>query len=148
MMRSESEPSRLDTRFGAFDLDPRDIVEFPDGLPGYEECRQFVLVTSPTLAPLQCLHSVGDHVASFLVTDPGLVCPEFERTLASADRDRLQATEDTPLLWLSILTVDADGAMHANLRAPVIINAERMVGSQVIPQHSAYPVRGALALAS
>lgn len=148
MMRTETGPTRLDTRFGAFDLDPSSIVEFPDGLPGYENCRQFVLVTSPSLAPLQCLHSVGDQVASFLVTDPGLVCPDFERQLTESDRERLRAADDTPLLWLSILTVDSEGAMHANLRAPVIINAERMLGSQIIPQHSAYPVRGALALAS
>lgn len=138
---------RLETRFGAFDLDPGAIVRFPDGLPGYEECHEFVLVTAPVLSPLQCLHSVGTPSVSFLVANPALVSPGYRRDLTEAERQRLGVAEDTPLLWLSILTVDENGGTSANLRAPIVINPERMLGSQIIPQHSAYALRSVLPLA-
>lgn len=29
------------SRFANMEVDPRDVVTFPDGLPGYESCRQY-----------------------------------------------------------------------------------------------------------
>ncbi len=146
-MADSPSPIHLETRFGSFDLDPSDIVQFPDGLPGFEECREFVLVASPVLSPLQCLHSVGTPSVSFLVANPALVAPGYQRELSEVERHRVGAVEGTPLLWLSILTVDAEGGTSANLRAPIVINATRMVGSQIIPQQSAYALRSVLPLA-
>jgi len=123
-------------------------VHFPDGLPGYEDCRRFVLVSSPSLMPLQCLQAVGDPGASFLVTDPRLVAPGYERHAPASDLDRLGCDDPGSLLWLSILTVAEDGTMSANLGAPIVIDPDRMCGLQLIPASSAPPLRRTLPLAS
>ena len=67
--------------------------------------------------------------------------PALRYALAPADLVRLRATEDTPLLWLAIVLVEADGTIAVNLRAPIVINPETMIGCQVMPQRSLYPVR-------
>lgn len=131
----------VETRFGVFDVDAKDLVSFPEGLPGFEQCRRFMVLASEAIAPLQCLHAVDGPPASFLAIEPRLVLPRYRRQLAAHDTARLGAQHDTSLLWLALVTVDEHGHAYANLRAPVVINPERMVGFQVMPLNTLYPLR-------
>ncbi len=114
------------------------VVEFPAGIPGFETCHRFVLLTSPELAPLACLQAVDPPAASFLVVDPCVIVPDYDLTLREFERARLGAGEET-LLWLSIVTI-LDGEASANLRAPIVINPRRMTGCQFIRDEVEYPV--------
>jgi len=132
---------RVETRFGEFEADRRNLIDFPSGLPGFEQCRHFVIMSSRSMAPLQCLHAVDGTPASFLVIDPRVVLPDYRCVLSAPDRMRLGADEDATLLWLALVTLGEDGPAHVNLRAPVVINPAGMVGFQVMPHDSLYPVR-------
>ncbi len=134
----------VETRFGTFDADLRDLVTFPDGIPGFEACRRFVILSSVEMAPVQCLHAVDGPPASFLAIDPRLVLPSYRSVLSQADRLRLGATDDGLLLWLALLTVADDNSASANLRAPIVVNPSRMIGFQVMPHNSLYPLRFSL----
>jgi flagellar assembly factor FliW len=138
----ENEPTRLQlyTHFGAFELRTEDVVNFPTGLPGFETARRFVILSSPDVAPLQCLQAVDGPSPSFLVVDPRLVLEGYRTRLNQSDLVRLGVTEDAALVWLSIVTV-ADEGTFVNLRAPVVINPERMLGFQLVPSDSLYPLR-------
>jgi flagellar assembly factor FliW len=136
---------RLVTPFGTFTVSDDEIVTFPSGLPGFERCRRFVVLSSPELAPMRCLQTVDDQAASFLVIDPRAALPDYRCILGATDLMRLGATAETPLVWLAIVSFDADGAAFVNLRAPVVINPERMLGFQVMPHNSLYPLRHPLA---
>ncbi len=142
----ESEPIHLGTRFGEFEADARNLLSFPSGLPGFEQCRHFVLLSSIDGAPLQCLAALDGPPASFLSIDPRLVLPDYRCILSDADRQRLRARNDVGMLWLSLLTIDERGAAFANLRAPVVINPAAMTGCQVVPQNTLYPLRHPVAL--
>ena len=141
-----SERITLSTRFGEFEADARNLLSFPSGLPGFEQCHRFVLLASVEAAPLQVLMSVDGPPASFLVIEPRIVLPTYRCVLSASDRQRLGAAEDDSVLWLSLLTVKDESAAFANLRAPVVINPARMVGYQVVPQDSLYPLRHPVAL--
>jgi flagellar assembly factor FliW len=132
---------RVKTRFGEFDADPRDVLNFPDGLPGFEQCHRFVVLSSMTMAPLQCLHAVDGPNATFLVVDPRLVLAKYRCVLGPGDVARLGADDKTLLLWLAVVAVDEAGEATVNLRAPVVINPSRMTGFQVVPSNSLYPLR-------
>ncbi len=118
------------------------IVEFAAGIPGFETCHRFVLVSSPELAPLACLQALDPPEASFLAVDPRLLEPGYDLTLREFERARLGAG-DEPLLWLAIVTI-ANGEATANLRAPIVINPRRMTGCQFIRDEVEYPVRYSL----
>jgi flagellar assembly factor FliW len=137
----DSAQIHLETRFGVFDADRRSLVEFPVGVPAFEQCRHFVLMASPSIDPFQCLHAVDGPAASFLVINPKLVFPEYRCKLSPADRDRFQVTDQAPLLWLVLVSLKDNGEAFANLRAPVVINPARMIGYQVMPHDSLYPMR-------
>ena len=121
-------------------IEDREMVTFPHGMPGFEECRSFV-VFAAAAGPFQWLSSVEGPPASFLAVDPRKVLPNFRYVLSPSDLSRLQASHDTPLLWLAIVLVDSDGTVSANLRAPIVINPASMTGQQVMPQDCLYPLR-------
>ena len=120
-----------------------DVVRFANGIPGFEACRGFVLASGP-VAGLQYLTSVEGPSSSFLVVDPRKVQAGYRCQLSEADRHALSATEDDTLLWLALVSVEADGSVVVNLRAPIVINPAQMLGQQVIPYESLYPLRHVL----
>ena len=132
-------PAELEivTRFGTFTVDEDDIVTFAHGLPGFERCRRFVLVSAPSLDPFTCLHGIDAPEPSFLTLDPCRVVPGYHTPLSDGDRHRLGVTGTEPLLWLAVVHID-DASARANLRAPIVINPKRMVGLQVMTADTAY----------
>jgi flagellar assembly factor FliW len=131
---------RLYTHFGAFSLKTEDVIAFPSGLPGFESDRRFVLLSSAAYEPVQCLQSIDGPSPSFLVVVPRRVLPDYRARLNQSDLARLGAPDDGSLLWLAIVTVGDDG-LFANLRAPVVVNPARMLGFQLVPSDSVYPLR-------
>jgi flagellar assembly factor FliW len=132
------------SRFADASVDARDVITFPDGLPGYEGLRQFVLLDVDETAPLRVLHAVNAPEPCFLVVDPKTVLPGYRCEIAAADRLRLGAADDGVLLWLAIVMVREGGDVTVNLRAPVVINPARMVGRQVMPNACVYPLHHAI----
>ena len=133
--------SEVTTRFGKFGVDPPGVIQFAEGLPGFEQSRAFVLLSSGNLVPLHVLHAVEGPPVSFLVVDPREVLASYRTTLTTGDRLRLGADEGTRLLWLALVTPHGDEDATANLRAPLVVNPALMVGCQVMPHNSLYPLR-------
>jgi flagellar assembly factor FliW len=130
---------------GPPDATAADVVTMPDGLPGFEWCRQFVVMSSPDLQPLARLQGLDTGAPSFLALDPRFVLPDYEPVLAAADRQRLGATDDEPLLWLALVRLEGPRLL-VNMRAPVVINPRRMVGMQLVPADSPYSTHHELLL--
>lgn len=130
-------------------LAPRseDVLAFPDGMPGFESCRRFVVIAYGDAQPFQCLQGLDAPCPAFLTIDPTLVLKRYRRILSPADRVRLDVSDEDTLLWLAIVTLSPDEtASVVNLRAPIVINPRVMIGFQVMPHHSLYPVRHPLSL--
>jgi flagellar assembly factor FliW len=124
--------------------DHQEIVSFPHGLPGFADCRSFVVFAADS-ADFQWLTSVEGPPASFLTVDPRRIVPTLRYTISAADLARLDATDDAALLWLAIVLVESDGTVSVNLRAPIVINPATMIGYQVTPPDTLYPIRYILA---
>jgi flagellar assembly factor FliW len=121
----------------------RNAIAFPDGIPGFEACRRFVLLTADSLAPLRRLEAIEGPPAAFLGIDPRLVMDGYRCRLSENDMRALGADADSTLLWFAIIS-EADGVLSANLRAPIVINPQRMIGRQVLPDDGLYPIRHVL----
>jgi flagellar assembly factor FliW len=134
------QPLRVRSRFADAEVNPADVMTFPDGLPGFEGRRQFVLLDVPDMAPLRVLHAVNADEPCFLVVDPRRVLASYRNQLGAADRLRLGSTDDASLLWLAIVSVQDGGEVAVNLRAPIVIEPARMIGRQVMPNDCVYPL--------
>jgi len=125
-----------------------DAVHFPEGLPGFEACRHFVVVTAPSFEPFCSLQGQGAGAPAFVAIDPRRVVPDFDCTLDPSDQARLHLSagdgrDSASLLWLAIVTAGDTGAT-VNLRAPIVINPQTMRGVQLVPAAGEQPLAFAL----
>jgi flagellar assembly factor FliW len=123
---------RINTsRFGRIDIDAGDIIRFPSGLPGLEDCREWALLadsTNDALGWLQCV-SRGD--VALAVVSPRRFVADYQV--------RIPRSELTPLAIADIrqaqvvVVVGKNGtALTLNLKAPIVINLEARTGRQVV----------------
>lgn len=138
--RLNTDTQRVDTRFGVFTCRSRDVVTLVEGLPGFENCRRFFLISSPTIEPLMCLQGIEGTRPSFLVVDPRLADPEYRCRLDDLQARRLGADDATVLLWLAIVRLSDGDNATVNLRAPLVVNPQRMRGIQLLSGHDDDPV--------
>jgi flagellar assembly factor FliW len=116
------------------------VVTFADGLPGFEGCRQFVLVESAAMRPFTVVQGVDQDGPAFVAIDPHRVDGTYQPSLERADLARLGTDGTAQLLWLAIVAAGEDGSATANLRAPLVINPIAMRGIQLIDVDSPYPI--------
>ena len=126
------------------DITVSEAVTFPDGIPGFESCRSWVVMAAESATPLRRLQAMDGADAAFLAIDPRVVLDNYRCELSASDRRRLGAGDNDPLLWLAIVMLEPSGALTANLRAPIVINPKTMTGQQVLPHNCLYPLRHVL----
>lgn len=125
---------RLETAsFGVIEYSPEDVLEVPGGLPGFRRLQRFLLIESQEHEPLKFLQAVDEPVISFPLIDPRIIQPEYQVALEEADAAVLALDDRSQALVYCIVTLEADPLRStANLRAPLVINTERMLARQVL----------------
>lgn len=139
------------TRFGAVEIDPEAVIEFPSGLIGLGGARYALLATSEQ-TPFMWLHSLDDPGLALPVTNPHNFFPEFRLEMLPEDAERLGIDETMSVdVFVTIRTLTAatrglPPAFVANQRAPIVVCAGH--GMQVINQAAGMMLRAPLPVAA
>ena len=133
----------IDTRdFGELEIAAEDIVEFPEGMPGFPEHNEFVLLPLKEDSPFIIMQSVEEKGLAFVTIEPGNFFADYEFDLPEEAVDKLQIDSVEEVVVLAIATIkDKLENMTVNLAAPVVINLEARLGKQVILDDNRYPLR-------
>lgn len=130
------------TNFGQVEYEESAIIEFPAGLPAFEDERRFLLIETPEVAPVRFMQSLARPDLVFITLPLTSVMADYQLTMSREDRRLLQLeeTDVAPehLLCLTIVTLPGNAEPTANLLAPVVIHPARRVGIQVIQAESGY----------
>jgi flagellar assembly factor FliW len=131
------------SRFGVIDVDLDLVVVFPDGLIGFESCRDYVVVRHDDKSDFRWLQSLDEATVAFPVVEPFAFRPDYAPTISDADARILNLKQETPTLLFVVVSVPGldPKAMTANLLAPLVINGETRCGKQVIVQDEGYTTR-------
>ncbi|MBL7973949.1 MAG: flagellar assembly protein FliW [Candidatus Kapabacteria bacterium] len=116
-------------QFGDIPVEPRHIFTFADGLLGFEDYKDFVLIKDEDSAPIRWLISLDDPNLGFPVIAPVYIDPNYV-----AGREY---TDTSVYVTLVIITL-ANTGMTANMKAPVVLNIEQQTGKQVILSSDKY----------
>jgi flagellar assembly factor FliW len=119
------------TRFGCLDIAPDDLLQFPAGLLGLEDCHHWVLLADAEHSALGWLQSTLRPEIAFAVVCPRRFVPEYQVRVSRGELSPLCLTEVREAQVLSILGKNERG-LTLNLKAPLVINLERRLGRQVI----------------
>jgi flagellar assembly factor FliW len=121
------------------------VFHFAEGLPAFEEAKEFNFICKPETSPFLFMRSVGGESLGFVCVDPFLICPSYKPRISDADTAALEIHESDEILILSIVTTSSD--VHkttANLQGPLVINLRTRKGKQIICDRQEYPVRYAI----
>jgi flagellar assembly factor FliW len=140
----------LDTKnFGRVAFETEDMIEFPRGLPGFEDRRRFLAIRQQQTAPLVFLQSLEDPELCFTTAPVLAVDPSFRLKLSEEDRDAagLGAVRRPRIgkdVWaLAVISVRETGPT-VNLLAPLVINLRSLRAVQAVMRESAYSHQHAL----
>jgi flagellar assembly factor FliW len=128
----------------ACELPEGSVLFFPEGLPGFESSRRFILLQHADFEPVLLLRNADDDTVSLPVVPAQFVAPDYELEVAAGDRELLGFVEPPRLgggaVCLLVLVLAGQGsAPQCNLFAPIVINPANLRGKQVMQIGSSYP---------
>jgi flagellar assembly factor FliW len=108
-------------------------LEFPSGLPGFEEHKQFVLESKAELRPFLWLRSLEDPDVALPVISCLLLKTSVFSHLGNKHLSLLDNPSQDEILPYYILRIEPeDGTVTVNTKAPVIISTKTLQGYQLI----------------
>jgi flagellar assembly factor FliW len=129
-------------RFGRLNATPEQRLRFPQGLLGFEEYTEFLLVSPEALQPLSFLVACADPEVAFPILPAGLCQADYAPAFPPEALQAIEAAAEDRIEVLVICSLAQDThTLHANLRGPVLLNATRRLALQVVLHDSSYSLR-------
>jgi flagellar assembly factor FliW len=119
------------TRFGSVHIEADDILLFPAGIVGFEECRHWVILADADNDSVGWLQCVSRADVALPVVSPRRYMPDYHVRVARGQLAPLQLAAMDQAYVLTIVSKD-NGRLTLNLRAPLIVNLDRRLGRQII----------------
>ena len=116
-------------------------IRFPEGIPGFNEVRDWELVALGGLEPFHWLRAIEKKNLKLMVVEPHLVVDGYVPILSRADQHRLSLSVEAPPLILTIVTLWDDSSVTVNLKAPLVMNVKTMQGAQLVLDGQDWPMR-------
>jgi flagellar assembly factor FliW len=121
--------------FGEQTIDPNTIINFPNGIPGFEDQTRFKLFHQEGDNPLIFwLQSLDDESLAFSVAQPSIFNINYDFVLTDAEEAILEVKDTSDILILIMLHKDPSNqsAIKGSIKSPLIINSAKRIGLQKI----------------
>lgn len=129
-------------RFGCIEIEPGDLLHFPSGLMGLEDCRDWVLLADAENDALGWLQNSSHPDIALAVVCPRRFVPDYQIRIARGELTPLELVDIREMQVLAIVGKNDQG-ITLNLKAPLVINLHRRLGRQVIANGD-YPLQYSL----
>lgn len=131
--------------FGEVELDDDKVLEFPDGIIGFESYKKYAILYDEEKDDemrISWLQSLDEPALALPVVDPLMLIAEYSPMIEDELLKPLGNPADEDLLFLLALTVPSDMTkVTANMKAPFIVNVATGKGVQLIVDNEDYPVK-------
>ena len=136
-------PELTTKAFGTITIEKDQILEFPEGIFGFNDHLQFALIEEGEDNPFKWLQSTSDKEIAFIVIQPELFINDYAPEILSGDLELVQAgsLEDCTVLVIVTIPEKQPEKMTANLQGPILINRTTKQGRQSISNNIKHLVR-------
>jgi flagellar assembly factor FliW len=111
------------SRFGQLEIDPKAVLEFPEGLIGLGGSRYALIAGDPD-APFAWLQSLEDPGLALPVTNPHRFFADFAVEVVDEDAERLALDASTAMdVYVTVRAAPALEDFTANLKAPILVRS-------------------------
>lgn len=129
--------------FGEIEIDEENVLTFPEGIPGFEQYKKFVIINNPDEEnPFDWLQSVDNEDLAFVIINPFFAFPDYDITIPESAIEKLRIKDETDVFVYTIVVVPENlEDMTTNLSGPIIINGREKLGKQVILEDKRYTTK-------
>ncbi|HEU24293.1 MAG: flagellar assembly protein FliW [Mesoaciditoga sp.] len=128
-----------ETKVGTFDISEENVINFKNGIPGFENLRKFAVISLAETEPIKWLVSLEDKNIALPVVDPWIAFSDYSINLNQSVLDELENPAKEHVLVFCVISLKEP--VTINLIAPIIINLEKGIGMQVILEGTNYSVK-------
>lgn len=134
----------IETKFlGEVTIEQKEIIQFPNGLPGFEDIKEFVVLPLEEESPFAILQSIKQQEIGFVIAFPFAFKQDYEFDVTEEDKEELKIEVPEDLITYTIVTLkEPFNSSTLNLQAPVLINHKQKIAKQlVLHDAEVYPLR-------
>lgn len=133
----------LSKYFGEIEYEETDVLQFPQGLFGFEEETRFLLLPfHGSDGALLCFQSLLTPELAFIAMNPFSFKPDYAPILEEAALKEMGVTDSQDLCYYVLCVVKKPvSSSTVNLRCPVVINDQTRMARQVILDSGGYDMR-------
>jgi flagellar assembly factor FliW len=111
-------------QFGEIEVEEKHIFYFDNGILGFEELREFVLISEEQTNPFKWLISLDESEIGFPLLSPWHIDLEYD--------PRLNLDYEKEVVMVVVTLENEKGMMTANMKAPIIFDVKDQKGKQII----------------
>lgn len=123
--------------YGPMEIEDAQVLEFPNGILGFEEYRRFALIDAHK-KPFYWLQSTEETRIAFILIKPSVFRETYDPGIGLDDLGDIGAPDVEDCLVFAIVTVPEAGPMTANLQGPIFISKKTRRGKQCISPRDEY----------
>lgn len=130
------------SRFGEVNIDEHSIIEFPEGIPGFEELKKYVIMRCEQTEPIQWMQSIENQYIAMPVINPFILDENYHVEVNDEELNMIGTFNEEDMVVLCIMVLPEElKDMTANFMAPVLINVNKMKGCQVVMDSGDMPIK-------
>jgi len=118
------------------------VIQFPGGIPGFENARRFIVLSVPEYQPFHWMECVDGLPLRFAIINPLMFRPDYQPKIRKTDLESLRIRDPKDLLLYVIVTLRQPlSESTANLMGPLFINIRERMGKQLLIENDAYSLQ-------
>ena len=129
--------------FGVIDYGPDECLTFPNGIFGFEDERQFLLLPfEGSSHAMLCMQSVQTPALAFIAMDPFALQPDYMPVLRKNELAMLDVPDHEQLCYYVLCAVKSPvSESTVNLKCPIAVNPSTLVSYQIVLETDRYHMR-------
>lgn len=127
---------------GLIDYEENELLNFPDGLYGFEELHKYLPVPIEESDRIFVLQSIEEPLISFILVNPFMIMEDYEPKPTASDMKELGNPKMEDVSFYVICSLKSDiKESTLNLKCPIAVNALSREAKQLILEDSPYQLR-------
>jgi flagellar assembly factor FliW len=128
------------SRFGGIEVDDQRFLNFPRGLLGFPDDREYALIQTGENSAFYWMQAIHRPELAFVVCDPRLFLEDYRVTIKAEDLVQI-GLADTKGSQVFVIVNKTDDMLTGNLQGPLVINVATRVGKQLVLSDKRYSTR-------
>ena len=139
---AKSEIITLKTSHGTIAVEKKNLINFPEGMYGFEEYCDFAFFDIKGCKPFRSMLSVQEGGPDFVIVEPGLIFNDYNPLDALNSLDEIGLGDPLELVILAIVTIAENPEdITVNLRGPIFFNLTNRQAQQIILPDETYSTK-------